>query len=72
MKKLVGLRAKIYSYLTDEGREDKKAKNTEKCFIKKLLNFEDYKNCLEAAQLKNKENHLRKNEIDIDTPNKNQ
>ena len=35
MKKLVGLRAKTYSYLTDEGREDKKAKNAVKCFIKK-------------------------------------
>ena len=28
MKELVGLKAKIYSYLTDHGSEDKKAKGT--------------------------------------------
>ena len=28
MKKIVGLRAKIYSYLIDDGSEDKKAKDT--------------------------------------------
>ena len=27
MKKFVGLRAKTYSYLIDDGSEDKKAKN---------------------------------------------
>ena len=28
MKKIVGLRAKIYSYLIDDGSEDRKAKDT--------------------------------------------
>ena len=35
MIKLAGLRAKAYSYLRDEGSEDKKAKDTKKCVIKK-------------------------------------
>ena len=65
MKKFVELRAKTYSYLIDDGSENKKAKGTKNCVIKKLK-FEDYKNSLEAAQLKNKINHLQKNKIDTD------
>ena len=39
MKKCVGLIAKTYSYLLDDGSEDKKAKRTKKCFIKEKLNL---------------------------------
>ena len=60
MKEFVGLRAKTYSYLKDNNDEDKKAKGTKKCVIKRKLKFEDYKNCLEAAQIENKINHLEK------------
>ena len=35
MTKFVGLWAKTYSYIKDDGSEDKKAKSTKKCFIKK-------------------------------------
>ena len=35
MAKFVGLRAKTYSYLIDDGNEDKKAKGTTKCVIKR-------------------------------------
>ena len=35
MIKFVGLRAKTYSYFIDYGSEDKKAKGTKKCAIKK-------------------------------------
>ena len=66
MSKFVGLRAKIYNYLIDSGSEDKKAKGSKKCVIKKLK-FENYKNCLEATQLENNINHLEKNEINIDS-----
>ena len=41
MKGFVGLKAKSYSYLIDEGSEDKKAKGTKKCVIKRKLKFED-------------------------------
>ena len=34
MKEFVGLRPRTYSYLTDNGSEDKKAKDTKKCVIR--------------------------------------
>ena len=42
----VTLRPKTYSFLTDDGKEDKKAKRTKKCVIKKMIKFNDYKKCL--------------------------
>ena len=42
----VTLRPKTYSFLTDDGKEDKKAKGTKKCIIKKMIKFNDYKKCL--------------------------
>ena len=33
------LRPKTYSYLTDDGKEDKKAKGTKKCVIKNMINL---------------------------------
>ena len=42
----VTLRPKTYSYSTDNGKEDKKAKGTKKCVIKSMIKFNDYKNCL--------------------------
>ena len=52
--KFAGLRSKMYSYLKDDNNGDKKAKGTKKCVIRWELEFEDYKNCLEANQLENK------------------
>ena len=42
----VTLRPKTYSYSTDDGKEDKKAKGRENCVIKRMIKFNDYKNCL--------------------------
>ena len=42
----VTLRQKTYSYLTDGGKEDKKAKGTKKSVIKRMIKFSDYKSCL--------------------------
>ena len=42
----VTLRPKIYSFLTDDSKEDKKAEGTKKCVIKKMIKFNDYKKCL--------------------------
>ena len=64
--KFVGLRAKIYSYLTDDGSKDKKTKGTKKSVIKRKLMFEIYKNCLEATQLENNIKYLEENKIGID------
>ena len=61
MKDELGQNLLDYSYLIDAGSEDKKAKGTKKCLIKRKLKFENYKSCLEATQLDNKINHLGKN-----------
>ena len=44
--KFVTLRPKTYSFLTDDDKEDKKAKGTKKCITKKMIKFNDYKKCL--------------------------
>ena len=67
MKEFVGLRAKTYSYLKGNNGEDKEAKGPKKCVIKRKLKFQDYENCLEAAQIENKINHLEKNKIEVDS-----
>ena len=67
MTKFVGLRAKTYSYLIDDGSESKKAKGTKKCAMKRKLKFENYRSRLEARQLENKINYIEKNEINIDS-----
>ena len=36
-KKFAGLRAKTYSYLTDNYDKDKKGKQTKRCVIKKIF-----------------------------------
>ena len=61
--KFVRLRVKNYSYLTDDGSEDKKGKGTKKCVIKRKPKFENYKNCLEATQLEKKTNYLEKMQL---------
>ena len=42
----ITLRPKTYSFLTYDGKEDKRAKGTKKCVIKKMIKFNDYKKCL--------------------------
>ena len=42
----VTLRPKTYSFLTGDGKEDKKAKGTKNCVIKKMIKFNDYKKCM--------------------------
>ena len=60
MMYFVGLKAKTYSYLIIDGSEDKKEETTKMCVIKRKLKFENSKNCVEATQLENKINHLKK------------
>ena len=67
MTKFVRLRAKTYSYLIDNGSEDKKTKGAKKCVIKRKLKFENYKNCLEATKLENEMKYLEKSKINIDS-----
>ena len=60
MNKFVGLRAKKYTYLKENNDENRKAKSTKKCVIKRKLKFQDYKDCLKAALLERKINYLGK------------
>ena len=59
----VALRPKTCSYMTDEFIEMKKAKGTKKCVIKKMLKFEDYKECLfdNEPMLKSQQRFKREN-----------
>ena len=66
MKKFVGLKPNSYSYLKDNDDEGKKSKGTKKCFIKRKLKFQDYKNCLKRSQCGNRINYFEKKEIDAD------
>ena len=56
------IRPKTYSLLTDDGKEDKKAKGTKKCIIKKMIKFNDYKKCLldDEVILKSQQRFLSK------------
>ena len=63
MKKLLGLKAKTYSYLLNSGNQNKKNKTS--VMIRKLK-IENYKNCLGATQLEDKINYLEKYETDVD------
>ena len=46
MTKFAAPRAKTYSYLMDDDSEAKKTKGTKKCAIKRMLKYNDYKNCV--------------------------
>ena len=47
MTEFVGLRPKTCSYLIDDSTEGAKAKEANKCVIKRRLQFEDYEKCLQ-------------------------
>ena len=66
----VTLRPKTYSYLTDDCKEDKKAKGTKKCVIKRMIKFNDYKNCLlkDEVILKSQQRFIRRKH-DVNTEN---
>ena len=46
MIEFVGIRAKTWAYLMDDGSEHKKSKGTKRCVIKLRLLFKNYTNCL--------------------------
>ena len=45
MTEFVALRPKTYSCFMDDGRSDKKSKGTKNSVIKRILKFNDYKDC---------------------------
>ena len=46
MKEFIGLRAKAYANLMDDDGEEKKAKGTKKCVIRRKLMIKNYKDSL--------------------------
>ena len=50
IKEFVGLRAKLYSYKMDEGKENKKCKGIKKAVVEKSITHENYKTCLETGK----------------------
>ena len=69
----VTLSPKTYSYSTDDGKEDKKAKGTKKCVIKRMIKFDDYKNCLlkDKILLKSQQRFIRnKHDVYMEDINK--
>ena len=65
-EKFIGLSAKTCSYLKDNNEEDKKAKGTKKCVIKRNLKFRDFKKCLKASEIEIQINYLEKKKNDVD------
>ena len=45
MQEFVALRPKIYSYLIDDENIIKKLTEQKNCVIKRIIKFNDYKNC---------------------------
>ena len=50
IKEFVGLRAKLYSFKTEEGKENKKCKGIKKGVVEKSITHEDYKTCLTTGK----------------------
>ena len=66
----VTLIPKTYSYLNDDGNEDKKAKRTKKCVIKRMIKFNYYKSFLlkDKVALKSQQRFISK-KYDVYTEN---
>ena len=50
IKEFVGLRAKLYSYKMDEGKENKRCKGIKKAVVEKSITHENYKTCLTTGK----------------------
>ena len=50
IKEFVGLRAKLYSYKMEEGKENKRCKGIKKAVVERTIRHEDYKTCLETGK----------------------
>ena len=60
MKEFAALRAKTYTYLTNNKDQNKKAKGTKEYIIRREIKFEDHKKCLKATKLEKKKKQLEK------------
>ena len=68
IKEFVGLRSKLYSFIMEEGKENKKCKGVKKQVVESSITHEDYKTCLTTGkeQLR-KQNIIRSYEHEVYT-----
>ena len=68
IKEFVGLRAKLYSFIMEDGKENKRCKGVKKQVVESSITHEDYKTCLRTGkeQLR-KHNILRSYEHEVFT-----
>ena len=60
IKEFVGLRAKLYSFIIEDGEENKKCKGVKKQVVEESITHEDYKTCLlTGKETLRKQNILR-------------
>ena len=50
IKEFIGLRSKLYSFITEEGKENKRCKGVKKNVVEKYIRHEDYKTCLKTGK----------------------
>ena len=50
IKEFIGLRAKLYSFKMEEGKENKKCKGIKKAVVERTIRHEDYKTCLTTGK----------------------
>ena len=68
IKEFVGLRAKLYSYIMEEGEENKKCKGVKKQVVEENITHEDYKTCLlTGKEILRKQNILRSYDHEVYT-----
>ena len=68
IKEFVGLRAKLYSFIMEDGKENKRCKGVKKQVVESSITHEDYKTCFRTGkeQLR-KQNILRSYEHEVFT-----
>ena len=68
IKEFVGLRAKLYSFIIEDGEENKKCKGVKKQVVKESITHEDYKTCLlTGKETLRKQNILRSYDHEVYT-----
>ena len=68
IKEFVGLRAKLYSFIIEDGEENKKCKGVKKQVVKENITHEDYKTCLlTGKEILRKQNILRSYDHEVYT-----
>ena len=58
IKEFVGLRAKLYSFIMEDGKENKRCKGVKKQVVESSITHEDYKTCLRTGKEQLRKQHI--------------